>query len=623
MNGSEIFFQTEEFRQTYENVAAPVLPQELSSYRFVSCVTDSDRKKTWLLEKRDGQKVLCKYASGEYVDMLRTESVFFTLGKFPFVPYVLDYFEDGESAYLIREYIEGLTMTELVEREGPLPLSRAVPLVEQVCGCLSRLHGASPPIIFRDLKPSNIVLHPSGDLFLIDVGTVRTYHTDDSPDTVFVGTVDTAAPEQFGARQTDERTDIYALGILFYYLLTGELKIQESRLKKLPSRAAYVIHRCTAFDPNDRYSNVTKVASALHPSPWIRIRVGVGAVVACAIITLGAFFFSTRSDAAEITFTSPLLEQAVREAVGKADGESVYESDLVQVTQLYICGDTVFHNESEHNQYMKDHSTYGENHGYGDIKDISLLQNMPNLHYLVLDYQQIYDLMPLQDLQLTTLSLCGNPVTDLSPLEGQNTLGKLYLSETPVSSLESLRECSALTVLDCSYTSVASLEPLSELGIYNLFLADAPIADFSPLTALPVQELYISHVPAANLASLNDLTSLKNLTLYSSGVTSLNELSGLTRLIHLDLTGNMLTDLEGLEQFIDLQSIIVFDNPITDLSPMADMGNLSSLGIATGTDVDFSFLNEMPWVERITIRSSQSDALYRAVPEPWFDLSVF
>lgn len=623
MNRSEVSFQIEEFRQTYENAAAPVLPKELSSYRFVSCLTDSDKKKTWLLEKRDGQKVLCKYASGEYIDMLRTESIFFTLGKFPFVPYILDYFEVGESAYLIREYIEGLTLTELVEREGPLPLSKTVPLIERICSCLARLHGASPPIIFRDLKPSNIVLHPSGDLFLIDVGTVRTYHNDNSPDTVFVGTASTAAPEQFGARQTDGRTDIYALGILFYYLLTGELKIQKSRLKKLPSRAAAVIRKCTAFDPNDRYSNVSKVVSALHPSPWRKIRGGVGAAIACAAITVGAFFFSTGSDTAEITFTSPLLEQAIREAVGKTEGEAVYESDLVRITQLYICGDTVFHHEPEHSQYMNNHSVYGENHGYGNITDISLLKRMPNLHYVVLDYQQIYDLTPLQGLQLTTLSLCGNPVTDLSPLEGQKTLGKLYLSETPVYSLESLHECSTLAVLDCSYSSVASLEPLSGLSIYDLFLVDAPITDYTPLTALPVQELYVSHVPAANLAALNDLTSLKNLALYRSGITSLNELSGLTRLIHLDLTGNSLTDLDGLEQFTALQSIIVFDNPVTDLSPMADMGNLSSLGIATGTDLDFSFVNEMPWVEQITIRSSQADALYKVVPEPWFALNIF
>lgn len=206
-----------------------------------------------------------QYASGEYVKMLRTESSFGTLGKFPFVPCVFDYFETGNGAYLLREYVEGQTLNELVEREGTLPLPRVISLIEQLCGHLSRLHSSNPPIIYRDLKPSNIVLHPSGDCYLVDMGTVLTYNEDHSLDTVFIGIIDTAAPEQFGARQTDNRTDIYAMGILFYYLLTGDVKIQEEKLKTLPSRAASVIRKCTAFNPDNRYSQVTKVAAALRP----------------------------------------------------------------------------------------------------------------------------------------------------------------------------------------------------------------------------------------------------------------------------------------------------------------------------------------------------------------------
>lgn len=639
MNDTNSSLLATKFQQLYENELAPALPEALSGYHFVSCLFDSSQKKTWLLKKPNGQKVLCKYASGEYIDMLRTESAFFTQGKFPFIPYVIDYIETAEGAYLLREYIEGQTLNALVEREGALPLDRAVPLIEQICGCLTRLHGSTPPIIFRDLKPSNIVLTAFGDCYLIDMGCVRTYHEDNSPDTVFMGTIDTAAPEQFGARQTDERTDIYALGILFYYLLTSELRIQENRLKELPKRAASVIRKCTAFDPDDRYPDVSRITADLRTSAKTRARLMLIPAAVCAAIGLGALFLLPWPDVSveeehttlppeqnaptEVVFTSPLLEQAIREAVSKTDGEPVYEEDLARVTRLYICGDKVFSDASGHYQYTNEHSVGEEVPGSGDIMDISLLEKMPNLHYVVLDYQQIYDLSPLRDLQLVTLSLCGNPVTDLSALAGQKSLTGLYLSETAVFSLEDLEECSSLSSLDCSYTSVASLEPVASLPIRVLYLKDTAVTDLGALSTMPLQELYCGNMAVENFVALADISSLQTLCLQSCGITSLNQLDGFSHLKVLDLDRNMITNLEGLEQFTTLHYIGLNSNPITDLSPLAQMDNLNTLGLATGTNVDFSFLNEMPQVKSISIFASQEEALYEAVRDPSFTVTVY
>lgn len=633
MTDSEKHFHAEKFTKEYEHAEEPALPESLSGYRFISCLADSGKKKTWILEKANGQRVLCKFASGEYMDMLRTESEFFSLGKFPFVPYVFDYLETPEGAYLLREYIEGQTLSDLVEKEGPLPLDRAIPLIGQLCSHLSRLHASVPPIIYRDLKPSNVVLTSSGDCYLIDLGTVRTYNEDNTVDTVFIGTVGTAAPEQFGARQTDARTDIYALGILFYYLLTGELEIQERKLKKLPSKAAGIIRKCTAFDPNNRYSQVSLVADALQTSARKKVRrAAVAAVVICTVAALGTYLFVPKPTPAapdtpevpeQIVFSSPLLEQAVRETINKPEGEPVYEQDLVQVTRLYICGDTVFQSAEEHSQFEHNHTINGEQHGYGDISDISLLEKMPNLHTVVLDYQRIYDISPLRNLHLTTLSLCGNPVTDLSGLQDQKALRELYLSETGVTSLAGLENCSALLTLDCSYTAVVSLEPLSALPIHSLHLTDTPVSDFETLSSLPLAELYLSYVSSEHFAYIENITSLQNLTLTHCGITSLKELSCFNQVYLLDVTFNQITDLDGLEEFTRLQHILLANNPITDLSPLAKMGNLSHMSLATGTDVDFAFLNEMPWVQHVTVNTSQLEALYRAVPEPWFELEHY
>lgn len=653
MNSAEVSLLITEFEQTYKDTATPLLPEKLSDYRFYSCLADNEQKKTWILVNANGQKVLCKYASGEYMEMLRTESSFGTLGKFPFVPYVFDYFEIGNNAYLLREYIEGQTLHELVEKEGTLPLNRVIPLIEQLCDHLSRLHASNPPIIYRDLKPSNIVLHPSGDCYLIDMGTVRTYHEDHSLDTVFIGTVDTAAPEQFGSRQTDNRTDIYALGILLYYLLTGDVKVQKEKLKELPLKVSSVIQKCTAFNPDDRYSKVSKVASALRPSN--RFKAGFTAALASlctAVVIIVCFSFSEflRDDSlpensiadagdlvtgtpmpepyeaegpVEVVFTSSLLEQAVREVVDKTNGEPVYEEDLSRITRLEICRETVHRPEDGHSdQYRYTHNIPELSTVHGDISDLSLLAKMPNLRYLVLDYQQIYDLSPLSDLQLVSLSLIGNPILDLSPLAGQKYLTDLYIAETEIVSLDALRNCSVLSVLDCSNTQIIYLEPLASLPIQTLYMTNTSIKDYEVLTDIPLENLYCQNVPKEGIDSIKNISSLKSLTLYSSDITSLKELSSLTYLTNLDVYSNNITDLDGLEQFTNLTGLCIGGNPITDLSPLAKMSNISILNIRSDIVADFSFLNEMLWLEYITVSPSQADAIYEAVPDPWFIINV-
>lgn len=619
-----------EFRELYANEEVPALPARLSRYRFVSCLADGENKKTWLLENANGQKVLCKFARGAYMTMLQTESTFFTLGKFPFIPYVFNYFEAEDGAYLLREYIEGPTLSELVEKNGPLSLEDAVPVIKQICGFLSRFHAADPPIIYRDLKPANIVLHPSGDCYLIDMGTARTYQAANDFDTVYFGTPYIAAPEQFGARQTDSRTDIYALGILFYFLLTGELKIEENKLKKLPKKAASLIRKCTAFDPERRYSEVSKVESdlaALRVKKNSHRRLIAAAAVCCALFAGGLFLFfryfsQPVETTSEIVFSSPLLEEAVREELGKTDGSPIYASDLEQVTRLMICGNHVISNANDHVQTQNYHRVDGRTAGFGNIGDISLLAQMPNLQYVVLDYQNIKDISPLKELPLVNVSLCGNPFTDLSPLQDQSSLQELYISETQVTSLDALTECASLWLLDCSYSPISSLQPLADLPIRSLYAADISATNWAVLESLPLQMLYCAHLSPKDYAYLNNIPTLRGLSLTYSGITSFHDLSGLYYLDWLDVRNNLLEDLDGLENFTHLTGIDISDNPITDLSPLTEMYGLHSVDIATGVKTDFSFLNEMPWVTRVRIKASQINSLYEAVGEPWFELIV-
>lgn len=618
--------QAVEFQRLYAETKQPVLPDRLSQYRFVSCLSDGDRKKAWILKKDNGQKILCKFATGEYMDMLRTESACFSLGKFPFVPYIFDYFETEEGAYLLREYIEGETLNETIEKSGPLPLPEAISLMKQVCDMLFQFHSCNPPVIYRDLKPSNIVCHPSGDCYLIDIGTVRTYHEDGSSDTVFMGTPDTAAPEQFGARQTDNRTDIYSIGILFYYLLTGELKIQNSSMGKLPRRAAAIIKKCISFDPENRYADIGQVQSALlsllPDKKQKRTRIFGCISAAMFLVSLCLFFLPLLSPSSKaITFSSPLLEQAIREELGKTNGEPVYEEDLSQITQILICGDTVFHNASEHYECQTYHTINGVHHGYGDITDISLLAKMPNLSVLVLDYQKIYDITPLKGLPLATLSLSGSPIRDLTALENCNSLNSLYIGETAVISLEPLSTCNVLMLLDCTESSVVSLAPIEKLSIHHLFIGNIPAADLDVLASLPLEELACSHLPVESLDDIRRISSLKILTLQSCGILSLTELSGFDRLIELHILDNQISSLDGLENFPLLMSINLSENPITDFSALPKAASLTSLTLPNGK-IDYTFLFDMPQLKTLIIQEQQKSLLYETIPEPWFEIRV-
>lgn len=615
---------TAEFSQLYTK-EKPVLPDRLSQYHYVSCLADNDKKKVWILQKDNGQKVLCKFAAGRYADMLLTESTCFLLGKFRFVPYVFDYFETEEGAYLLREYIEGETLEEMIERLGPFPLAKAVPLMQQLCDMLSRFHSCVPPVIYRDLKPANIVCHPSGDCYLIDMGTVRTYHEDGTLDTVFMGTPDTAAPEQFGAKQTDNRTDIYSLGILFHYLLTARLKIQADSLERLPGRVAAIIKKCVSFDPEDRYSDIRQVQSALlalSPDKKQKYTVFFGCISAAMLIAaLCLLFLPLLHTEKALVFSSPLLEEAVRGELGKTNGEPVYEEDLLQITQLLICGDTVFHNVSEHFGYQTYHTVNDVHHGYGDIKDISILSKMPNLTVVILDYQNIYDITPLAGLHLTTLSLCGNPLWDLTALEGCSTLTTLSVTETAVTSLSPLEGCYGLTYLDCTESSVTSLAPIAKLPIFHLFIGNIPATDWDSLAALPLQELTCSYLSVETLCYISSITSPQSLSAHSCGITSLEELACFEPIAQLDLTYNQISSLEGLEHFSHLTSINLNGNPISDFSELPKAKSLLFLTLPDAV-TDYSFLFDMPQLQTVFVNENKKSALCEAIPEPWFEIKV-
>lgn len=138
------------------------------------------------------------------------------------LPCIYDHHTTPENCYLVMEFIKGETIEQCMSKapEGRLPLSEVLDIGIQLCTVLDYLHSQLPPVIFRDLKPSNIMRTPRGHIHLIDFGIARHFKPGQAKDTAALGSPGYAAPEQYGRAQTTPLSDIYSLGALLHHLLT-------------------------------------------------------------------------------------------------------------------------------------------------------------------------------------------------------------------------------------------------------------------------------------------------------------------------------------------------------------------------------------------------------------------
>ena len=141
----------------------------------------------------------------------------------PTLPRIVDIVDEQDTLYVIMDYIEGENLKEVLEKYGVQSQENVIRWAKQLSEVLLYLHSQSPKVIYRDMKPANIMLKPDGSVRLIDFGIAREYKEGKKGDTTVVGTREYAAPEQIqGTGQTDERTDIYSLGITLHHLVTGK-----------------------------------------------------------------------------------------------------------------------------------------------------------------------------------------------------------------------------------------------------------------------------------------------------------------------------------------------------------------------------------------------------------------
>jgi serine/threonine protein kinase len=157
------------------------------------------------------------------VETFKREAYLLAGLQHPNLPSIHDYFEQTGHWYLVMSFIQGESLEKYLAHApgGRLPMAEALQIARELCNVLNYLHSQRPPIIFRDLKPANIMRTPNGHIYLIDFGIARLFKPGQAKDTASYGSMGYSPPEQYGRAQTTERSDIYSLGATLYELLSG------------------------------------------------------------------------------------------------------------------------------------------------------------------------------------------------------------------------------------------------------------------------------------------------------------------------------------------------------------------------------------------------------------------
>ena len=496
--------------ETYEE---PDLPQKiLGRFNLLELLAQNELGETFLLsEKLGGKKFILK--SFRYSNETFSESELLNGLVHKGLPRFEPKITYGNVVFTLREFIDGVSLEEYVIQHGYLDEATATAIFTELCDIVDLLHSQPVPIIHRDIKPTNIIINPmDNSVTLIDFGISRKYNANASNDTTVFATPEFAAPEQYGFAQTDTRTDVYSLGVVYRYMLTGSTKAEISNAK-----VARVTKKCTQFAPSSRYQNAGAIKKVLsgHTKRTLNI-LRFAAVLIFGIMFAGAYTIYSQSEI-YFTFEEPLIEAAVRLALNLGDNQRITYEALESVTEIIIIGMYVSNTGFEYNEYSTQ---------MGTIESLSDLKYMPNLRALQLGHQPFTDISSLvYNTELYCVNFHFIDISDISPLvllpnlyrlrfesvlvedwsdiEYMDNLGNFfvrvaYSNNSNIKRISDLGDISNVYLLEIAHCNVFySLEGIQDIpGLIALYIFDTAVQDFSLLNdeyALPrLMELWIS-----------------------------------------------------------------------------------------------------------------------------------
>ena len=494
----------EEFLAGFDEAQYPADFQQ--DYEALECLAHNEQGETLLVkDRKTGSLCVAKCYSDAGPVTRAGESSLLQSFHHSGLPSFINEYRDESKLCVVRGFVEGTPLDQLAAA-APLEPRRAVGVILQLCDILNYLHGQTPPIIHRDIKPQNVIVDERGQVTLIDFGISRTYDASARADTLCFGTRHYAAPEQYGFAQTDPRSDIYSLGVLLCWLLTGEVELDHGKKAIGDRRLLSVVNRCTAFDPRDRFKSALQVRDALSGRAQRR-RTLAGLA---AVLLLAGGLLAARLTAG-VHFREPLIGQAARAELGKPNG-ALNEDDLASVQQLFVFGETAVADLDSFNNLVNEFANSGGTQTRGGIASLKDLAKMKNLRKVKVAFEDIHDLTPLAGLPyLEEIDLRNNPVESVAPLAGMASLNALILFDSNVADLRALGACPNLTLLDVGGTPITSPAAFQGLGaLRTLILHKSQLSSLQGIQAFPLLEMInLANTPVRDLSPLLELPNLQ------------------------------------------------------------------------------------------------------------------
>ena len=629
------------------------LPEDMQEYWTVyECLKESEDSSTFLV-KETATGILCvlKWGRNRQTEFLRNEMEIMKKmadRKLSGIPKAYRIFEENGEVYLVREYIEGMSLAQMVLQKGGISEAEICRISRKICQTAEQFQNPNEPMIHRDIKPENIVVTPGGEVVFIDFGTMRSYKKDGSRDTFVVGTRGTAAPEQYGYTQTDQRTDVYAIGQTMLYMVSESYEMNQLSECAVSRRMKKIIEKACSFEPDKRYGDAAQLRRAVEKCQannrkkvYKKAGAVFGLIAAGYILAIfspdGTVIENKRIETAEqsaaeeqiqaeITFREELIEEAVRKELGLSKTDKITVSMLENVRKLRIVGKEIL--DDEDTFWGEGHHVDGKDSSFGSVRgnitDLSDLAQMVNLEELALCNQKIEDISGLKELPLKKLYLSKNMITDFSVLLNLIDLDTLCIMENPAENLSVIGECTGILRLNIQGMNLTDIDFLKNLSLDYLDMSNVEVENniFEPLAEMKkLDTLCMCDVNEAAAETLSQMSTLKALFMWgdSTILENLKPLKGMTQLETLAFT-TQISSLEGIEQFPSLNFLSVSFSLVKDLSPVTGAKNLQVIDISNADIENFEPLFGHSGLTEVHCTEEQKEEIMKIDSSPDFEI---
>ena len=629
------------------------LPEDMQEHWTVyECLKESEDSSTFLV-KETATGILCvlKWGRNRQAEFLRNEMEIMKKmadRKLSGIPKAYRIFEENGEVYLVREYIEGMSLAQMVLQKGGISEAEICRISRKICQTAEQFQNPNEPMIHRDIKPENIVVTPGAEVVFIDFGTMRSYKKDGSHDTFVVGTRGTAAPEQYGYTQTDQRTDVYAIGQTMLYMVSESYEMNQLSECGVSRRMKKIIEKACSFEPDKRYGDAAQLRRAVEKCQannrkkvYKKAGAVFGLIAAGYILAIlspdGTVIENKRIETAEqsaaeeqiqaeITFREELIEEAVRKELGLSKTDKITASMLENVRKLRIIGKEIL--DDEDTFWGEGHHVDGKDSSFGSVRgnitDLSDLAQMVNLEELALCNQKIEDISGLKELPLKKLYLSKNMITDFSVLLNLIDLDTLCIMENPAENLSVIGECTGILRLNIQGMNLTDIDFLKNLSLDYLDMSNVEVENniFEPLTEMKkLDTLCMCDVNEAAAETLSQMSTLKALFMWgdSTILENLKPLKGMTQLETLAFT-TQISSLEGIEQFPSLNFLSVSFSLVKDLSPVTGAKNLQIIDISNADIENFEPLFGHSGLTEVHCTEEQKEEIMKIDSSPDFEI---